>query len=333
MTVDFSIFTERVIRVFELRYNPLTDEWIIVSAETQKRPVQPSQKSCPICVGGIELPEDYDLVAFENRFPSLKKNPPEIEQDGFFKKDRSFGICEVVVYTKDHNTALPGMPVQQIEKLVNMWIDRTVELSKYEFIKYVFIFENRGKEVGASLPHPHGQIYGFPFLPKRIQVKLDSFRKYYKANKKCPICQIVDVELQRKERLVYETDSFVALVPFYARFPFEIHIYPKKHVGALYELSLEEQRDFALTLKVVTAKYDNLFDQEFPYMMMFFQKPFNMNDDGLFHFHVEFNPPKRDKDKIKWMASVETGTWTFINPVVPEEAAKMLRNTEVEGIE
>lgn len=86
MTVDFSIFTERVIRVFELRYNPLTDEWIIVSAETQKRPVQPSQKSCPICVGGIELPEDYDLVAFENRFPSLKKNPPEIEQDGFFKK-------------------------------------------------------------------------------------------------------------------------------------------------------------------------------------------------------------------------------------------------------
>lgn len=320
-------------KLLELRYNPLTDEWIIVSAETQKRPVQPSQQSCPICVGGLELPEDYDLVTFENRFPALKKDPPQISQDDFYKKARSFGVCEVVVYTKDHNTALPGMPLKQIEKLIQMWIDRTVELSKHDFVKYVFIFENRGKEVGASLPHPHGQIYAFPFLPKRIQVKIEAMKKWYKEKKQCAICQIVDNELEKEQRIVYETKSFIALVPFYARFPFEVHIYPKRHVSAIYEFSNEEQTDFARMLKVVTAKYDKLFDQEFPYMMMFFQKPFNCSQESdLFHFHVEFNPPKRDKDKIKWMASVETGTWAFINPVIPEQAAEMLKKIEVEGV-
>jgi len=319
--------------LLELRYNPLTDEWIIVSAETQKRPVQPSQQSCPICVGGLELPEDYDLVTFENRFPALKKDPPEIEEDGFYSKARSFGVCEVVVYTKDHNTALPGMPLKQIEKLVEMWVDRTVELSKHGFVKYIFIFENRGKEVGASLPHPHGQIYAFPFLPKRIRAKIEAMNKWYEEKKKCLICEIVENEVKKRERVVYETDSFVALVPFYARFPFEVHIYPKRHLSAIFEFSSSERSEFAHVLKVVTAKYDKLFDQEFPYMMMFFQRPFNCDEENsMFHFHVEFNPPKRDRDKIKWMASVETGTWAFINPVIPEEAAKMLKNAKVEGI-
>ncbi len=320
-------------RLLELRHNPLTDEWIIVSAETQKRPVQPSQQSCPICVGGLELPEDYDLVSFENRFPALKKDPPQIDEDDFYKKSRSFGICEVVVYTKDHNTALPGMPLKQIEKLVEMWIDRTIELSKHDFVKYIFIFENRGKEVGASLPHPHGQIYAFPFLPKRILAKIEAMKKWYAQKRQCVICQIVENELMKKERIVHETESFITLVPFYARFPFEVHIYPKRHVSAIFEFSSKERKEFASILKVVTAKYDKLFDQEFPYMMMFFQKPFNCeSENDLFHFHVEFNPPKRDKDKIKWMASVETGTWAFINPVIPEQAAKMLRDINVEAI-
>lgn len=316
--------------MMELRYNPLTDEWVIVSAETQKRPVQPSKVECPICPGGLELPEEYDLVSFENRFPSLKRNPPELDwkEMGPFRRERSFGVCEVVVYTSDHNTALPGMPLQQIEKLVDMWVDRTRDLSGYDFVKYVFIFENRGKEVGASLPHPHGQIYAFPFLPKRIEVKIEAMRKWYEEKRRCVICEVLESE--GEERKVYENESFLALVPFYARFPYEVHIYPKRHVSTLLEFSKKERRDFAEILKIVTMKYDKLFDQEFPYMMMFFQAPFNMESvDHFFHFHVEFNPPKRDKDKLKWMASVETGTWTFINPVVPEEAAKRLRETEV----
>ncbi|WP_041446421.1 galactose-1-phosphate uridylyltransferase [Pseudothermotoga thermarum] len=318
----------------ELRYNPLTDEWIIVSAETQKRPVQPSQQSCPICIGGAELPQQYDLVSFDNKFPALLREPPEVVQDDFFQKERSYGVCEVVVYTSDHNTALPGMPLKQIEKLVEMWVDRTIDLSKYDFVKYIFIFENRGKEVGASLPHPHGQLYAFPFIPKRIETKLMAMKKWYKEKGSCVICDVVKQELMKKERIVCQTKHFLAVVPFYARFPFEVHIYPKRHVSYITQLSGEERSDFAKILKLVTSKYDALYQEEFPYMMMFFQAPVNVPiNEEIFHFHVEFNPPKRDKDKIKWMASVETGTWTFINPVVPEQAAKMLREAKVEGEE
>ncbi|WP_448515947.1 galactose-1-phosphate uridylyltransferase [Pseudothermotoga sp.] len=316
--------------MLELRYNPLTDEWIIVSAETQRRPVQPSQQSCPICVGGIELPEEYDLVSFENRFPALKRNPPQISSESsIFLKKRSFGICEVVVYTSKHDVALPGMPLRQIEKLVEMWVDRTVELFSHDFVEYVFIFENRGKEVGASLSHPHGQIYAFPFLPKRILAKIDAFSKWHERRGSCPVCDAVAEEVKLRERIVFETESFVSLVPFYARFPFEVHVYPKRHVTSLPELTSQERSELAKHLKIVTLKYDGLYGQEFPYMMMFFQAPMKRLDAELFHLHVEFNPPKRDKDKIKWMASVETGTWAFINPMVPEQAAEMLRKVEV----
>jgi len=318
--------------MMELRYNPLTDEWIIVSAETQKRPDQPSKNQCPICPGGVEFPDPvYDLVAFENRFPSLKKEPPKVDDKGYgpFRKKESYGVCEVVVYTSEHDSSFPKMPLLQIEKLVEMWVDRTFELSKNDFVKSVFIFENRGKEVGASLPHPHGQIYAFPFIPKRIETKLKAMQTWYIENKKCVICEVLGSE--KKERIVAETTHFVALVPFYARFPYEVHVYPKRHISNLLEFHDEEKKDFARILKIVTMKYDKLFEQEFPYMMMFFQSPFNTEDfSDFFHFHVEFNPPKRDKDKLKWMASVETGTWTFINPVLPEEAAKMLREVEVD---
>ncbi|WP_448522481.1 galactose-1-phosphate uridylyltransferase [Pseudothermotoga sp.] len=319
--------------MLELRYNPLTNEWIIVSAETQRRPVQPSQQSCPICVGGVELAEEYDLVSFENRFPALKRNPPQVSSESdIFMKESSFGVCEVVVYTSKHDVALPGMPLRQIEKLVEMWVDRTVELFSHDFVEYVFIFENRGKEVGASLSHPHGQIYAFPFLPKRILAKIDAFSKWHERRGSCPVCDVVAEEVKIKKRVVLETDSLVSLVPFYARFPFEVHVYPKRHVTSLPELTSQERAELAKHLKTITLKYDGLYGQEFPYMMMFFQAPMKRLDAELFHLHVEFNPPKRDKDKIKWMASVETGTWAFINPMVPEQAAEMLRKVEVNGL-
>lgn len=276
------------------------------------------------------MSEEYDLVSFENRFPALRRNPPEVSSESnVLLKDRSFGVCEVVVYTSRHDVALPGMPLRQIEKLVEMWVDRTVELYSHDFVEYVFIFENRGKEVGASLSHPHGQIYAFPFLPKRILAKIEAFSKWHDQRGSCPICDVVGEETKLKKRVIFETDSFISLVPFYARFPFEVHVYPKRHVRSLPELTLQERHELAKHLKVVTAKYDGLYNEEFPYMMMFFQAPLKRSNSELFHLHVEFNPPKRDRDKIKWMASVETGTWAFINPVLPEQAAEMLRRVEV----
>ncbi len=313
----------------ELRFNPLTGEWVIVSTATQRRPVRPSNVECPICPGGAEFPdvEKYDIVVFENRYPSLLKNPPEVESKGIFKKKRAFGVCEVIVYTQDHNSSISKMPLSQLEKLVRVWKDRTRDLYSLDFVKYVFIFENRGKEVGASLSHPHGQIYAFPFIPKRIEAKMESMREWYEENGSCPICDVLKNE--NGERTVYENDSFIALVPFYARFPYEVHIYPRRHISTILELSKYEESDLAKSIKVVVMKYDKLFDQEFPYMMMLFQTPLKEDVDHFFHFHIEFNPPKRDRAKLKWMASVETGTWTFINPVAPEEAAKRLREVEI----
>ena len=314
----------------EMRYNPLTDEWVMISSRRQGRPLS---GACPLCPGGGELPEDYDLVSFENRFPALRRDPPPVENTGseILKNAPSKGVCEVVVYTSDHNTALSRMSADQIEKLIYMWVDRTKELSKYDFVKYIFIFENRGKEVGATISHPHGQLYAFPFIPKRIQVKLDSMRRWFEKRKRCVICEVIEEELKRKERIVFENDSFISLVPYYARFPYEVHIYPKRHVDSLLGLSGKEIKDLSITLKVITAKYDKLFEQEFPYMMMLFQSPVNYeNVSHFFHFHIEIDPPKRDRDKLKWMASVETGTWSFINPSVPEESAKALREVGVE---
>ncbi len=313
--------------IIELRYNPISDEWVMVSAGRQKRPDIPKDV-CPLCPDGTENLGEYDLVSFENRYPALKKDPPIPDETGskIFKKAPSKGVCEVVVYTKEHNLSLPKMPLEQIEKLVEMWVDRTKELSSYEFIKYIYIFENRGQEVGATLPHPHGQIYAFPFIPKRIDAKIKGMKSFFEKEGICPICKVIEEELSSGERLVYENKHFVALVPFYARFPYEVHIYPKRHIDIITYLSNKEKKALSEILKVVTMKYDKLFDMEFPYMMMFFQAPVNGEDlKDFFHFHIEFDPPKRAKDKIKWMASVETGTWTFINPVLSEEAAKTLR--------
>lgn len=316
--------------MMERRWNLLTGEWVMVSAYTQARPTNPTN-FCPLCPGGDEFETEYDLVSFDNRYPSMKLDAPEVQSTGIYRKARSNGKCEVVVYTIEHESAMSMMPIHQIEKLIQMWVDRYLDLSQNRFIKYVFIFENRGKEVGATLPHPHGQLYAFPFIPKRIEAKLQALSQYYGENGTCAVCDIVDNEIKLKERIIYENESIIALVPFYARWPYEVHIYPKRHVSTLVELTNIERYHLAKALKVVTMKYDLLFKQAFPYMMMLFQAPVNdVSYLHAFHFHIEFNPVKRDKDKIKWMASVETGTWAFINPKIPEEAAKELRNVEVE---
>ncbi len=307
----------------ELRYNPLIDEWVLISSDRKTRPVQPT-KGCPLCPGGVEFTDrTYDLAVFDNRFPSLKKDAPEPEktEGDVFKNARSFGKCEVFVYTANHNASLSKMPISQIEKMVYVWDDRTRELMRDKRIKYIYPFENRGKEVGATLSHPHGQIYAFPFVPKRVQAMIE----VQKRAKKCVICETVVEELRIEKRIVYESEHFIAVVPYFARFPYEVHVYPKRHISFFMDMTEKEKFDLAVTLKVVTSKYDFLFDEDFPYMMAVFQPPVNPVID--LHFHIEFYPPKRDKNKVKWMASVETGTWTFINPSTPCEIAEELKDT------
>lgn len=309
--------------MMELRHNPITDEWVIISSETQKRPVLPKKESCPLCPGILEMKHDYDLTAFDNRYPALRMDPPEIARPkaDAFENAASYGKCEVIMFTSDHNSSLSRMPIGQIEKLIYVWEDRTRDLIKYEKIKYIFPFENKGKEVGASQGHPHGQLYAFPFIPKRIQAMVDAMHEY---KGKCAICDVIEAE-EKGENIIYDGEHFIALVPYFARFPYEVHVYPRRHISLFTQMSSEEKFDLAVALKIVTSKYDALFEQDFPYMMEIFQAPVNpLKAD--FHFHIEFNPPKRDKVNVKWMASVETGTWAFINPVTPSDAAKILKS-------
>jgi len=311
----------------ELRLNPMTGEWVMISSERQERPVLPRPDACPLCPGVLELERDYDLAVFENRFPALVREPANPSDSGspLLESKASKGICEVVMYTSIHDSSLSRMPLSQIEKLVYVWADRYKELSQYPYVKYVFIFENRGKEVGATLSHPHGQIYAFPFIPIRMNLKLKNMKRYYSDKGACLLCDIVNEEIRLDKRLIYCNDFFIAMVPYYARFPYEVHVIPVRHIGNVAEMNPDEKKGLADILKVVTMKYDKLFDMEFPYMMAMFQTPSDGKDYEYFHFHVEFCPPLRGKNKIKWMASVETETWQFINPSTPEEIADELK--------
>ncbi len=324
----------------ELRYNPLLGEWLATATHRQDRTFLPPADFCPLCPtkpGSFptEVPEsDYDIVAFENRFPSLKREPeiPAIESDGIYKVEPSIGVCEVVLYSPNHNTSLAAEPVEQIHKLVRVWRDRFEELEKHGFVKYVFIFENKGEAVGVTLHHPHGQIYAYPFIPPVVAKELEQSSKYFEANARCLLCDILEKEEMYEKRIVAENDSFAAYIPFFARYPFEVHISSKRHVQALSDFSSSDERDLAAILKQILAAFDRLFDRSFPYIMAIHQRPSDGSHYDHYHFHIEFYPPMRTATKLKYLAGSEAGAGMFINDTLPEIKALELRNL-VEPVE
>jgi UDPglucose--hexose-1-phosphate uridylyltransferase len=216
-------------------------------------------------------------------------------------------------------------PVEQIYKLVRVWADRFRELSALEFVKYVFIFENKGEAIGVTLHHPHGQIYAYPFIPPRIATELKQFADYHETTGECLLCAVLLEELRAKHRIVAESDSFVALIPFFARWPYETHIYSKRHFQALTDMSEAEARDLATILKTVLVAFDKLFEISFPYMMVMHQRPVDDLSYDFYHFHIEFYPPLRSANRLKYLAGSETGAGMFINDTLPEEKAAELR--------
>jgi UDPglucose--hexose-1-phosphate uridylyltransferase len=206
-----------------------------------------------------------------------------------------------------------------------VWTDRFRELSEHEFIKYVFIFENKGEAIGVTLNHPHGQIYGFPYIPPKIERELEQSRTHQEKTGRCLICDILIDERKDGRRVVCENDSFTAIVPFFAKYPYEVHIYSRRHLQALTDLSAGEQHELAAILKTVLVKYDNLFDYSFPYMMVFHQRPTDGANYGYYHFHIEFYPPMRTATKLKYLAGCESGAGSFINDTLAEEKAEELR--------
>jgi UDPglucose--hexose-1-phosphate uridylyltransferase len=282
---------------------------------------------CPFCPGSGRVPDNYDCYIYPNDFAAFSIPPPEpaIQGDAFYRVARSHGKCDVVLYHPDHNTSLPQLSLDHIVKLVQLWRKRFMELKAMAGIRYVLIFENKGAVIGVTMPHPHGQIYAFPFIPPRLAQEMEAARAHQRAKRRCLFCDILKKERRDGRRIVAENEAFTAFVPFYARWPYEVHIFARRHLGALDQFRASEERGLAEILKWVTLKYDNLYQFSFPYMMLMHQAP-TKGRFPYFHFHIEFYPPHRSKEKLKYLAGVETGAGTFLNDSLAEEKAAELRD-------
>lgn len=311
----------------ELRWHPLIKDWIMIASHRQARPQMPKDW-CPFCPGSGKMPEDYDVYKYDNDFPALSQTPPvpdDVATD-FFKTKEAYGKCEVILYSPGHTTTLPELSDDHVEKLVNLWYERFDALREDEKIKYVFIFENRGEAVGVTMPHPHGQIYGYSVVPKKIQLEVQSAQEYLAEKGNCLFCDMLKAEKEFGKRIIFQNEHFTVFLPFFTEYPYGVYIFSNAHKNNISQFTSEERRALAITIKHTVGMFDSLFDYKFPYMMCMHNAPVNGEDvSESYHFHIEFFPPMRSADKIKFNASSETGVWAHCNPTCPEETSKELR--------
>ncbi len=310
----------------ELRYNPFIKDWVMIASHRQDRPQMP-KNWCPFCPDSGKVPDDYDVMMYPNDFPALSTNPPVPDDvaNSFFKTKPAYGVCEVILYSSKHNSSLCELSVPHVEKLVDLWMQRYNVLRSDEKVKYVFIFENRGEVVGVTMPHPHGQIYAYSYLPKKIELEMDALCEFEKEQGKCLHCENLKQEMDFGKRIIFKNDSFVLFLPFYSEYPYGIQITSKRHFGSIGDMTSVEKKDLAEILLVGTGTLDSLFDTHFPYMMCFHNEPVNFEREVDWHFHIEFFPPMRSAEKQKFNASSETGVWAHCNTTAPETIAEELR--------
>ncbi len=318
----------------EIRYDVLLDQWVVIASHRQGRTFLPPTDQCPLCPStparATEIPaSNYDVVVFENRFPSLAQNVPDVDGSvdagqQLFLRRPGIGRCEVVCFTADHNSSFAALPPSRVRTVIEAWVDRTRELNDLPGVEQVFCFENRGEEIGVTLSHPHGQIYAYPFVPPRFERQLGSARRHADRTGSCLFCTVVAAERAAGVRVVTESELFTAFVPAAARWPFEVHIYPRRHVADLPGLQDDERADLAVLYLDVLRRFDALFGLPMPYIAAWFQAP-AARDRDLAHLHLQLFSIRRAAGKLKYLAGSESGAGVFINDVTPEQAARMLR--------
>jgi len=305
-------------------------QWVIVSTHRQNRPQMPANW-CPFDPGSGKVPEDYDVYLYPNDFPALSPEsepyaPPK--EPGLFAETGARGSCDVVLYSPKHTLAPSKLSLESWRKVVDLWTERTRQLTENPDIALVAIFENCGEAVGVTMPHPHGQIYAMPFIAPTVEKEIASAQKYSAEHGgECIFCALLNGELKEKSRIVAENSDFVAFVPFAARFPAEISIYPRRHCRTLLDLSAEARTNLAELISIVRRKYDNLFGFLMPLMMPVKQAPLRRSELP-YHFHVQFLPLQRSATKLKYLATIETGYGTFLADTAPEQMAENLRKAE-----
>ena len=304
------------------RWNPFNKEWVIYSPSRQDRTFNPPKEYCPLCAvkkDGYkgEIPfESFEVAVFENRFAGLHLDAPK-NLDSDYEYSPASGRCEVVVYSAEHEGNLGKMNNERRETLVQAWIHRYLDLRSKSEIKFVMPFENRGEEVGVTLPHPHGQIYSFEHIPTMVENMAQSFRTN----------NIFTKMLQDKDLIVEENEHFCQLVPSFARFPFESWIVPKQKLAGPWEFTPQQVVSYAHILGQVIKRYDAIFNQTMPYIMLMYASP--KGEEKTFAFHTQFLPFKRDKNKLKFLAGCEQGTNVFLADLLPNDVAKRLREIQV----
>ncbi len=331
------------------RFNPLINEWVLVSPHRAKRPWQGQNETvatealpkydstCYLCPGnvranGVNNPKYDSSFVFENDFAAMKQEEIIFEEDikhTFFKAKPEQGISRVVCFSPRHDLTLPEMDLAGIENIIRTWQKEYTDLGSIKYINHVQIFENKGSVMGCSNPHPHGQIWAQSSLPTQVEKTHNSLKSYYDKNKRTLLEDYLQAELKSGDRIVIENDLFVALVPFWAIWPYETMILSKRAISKITDFTDEEVSAYASILKELTTKYDNLFSTSFPYSSGIHQAPTDGFDHPEWHFHMHFYPPLlRSATVKKFMVGYEM-LGESQRDITPEKSAEILRQQSV----
>jgi UDPglucose--hexose-1-phosphate uridylyltransferase len=320
-----------------VRYDVVLDEWVGVADFRQDRTYLPPDDQCPLCPssgdGLTEIPAStYDVVVFENRFPSFATAAAADDTDGqeptadqLFRQRSGAGRCEVVCFTADHDASFSALSASRVRTVIEAWIDRTVGLSALPRVEDIFCFENRGREIGVTLAHPHGQIYAYPFLTPRTRRMLESARAYRERTSRNLFADVLAAEQRCGERIVASGDLWTAFVPFAARWPLEVHLYPHSHVPDLPALSAAERAELSWIYLDVLRRMEAVFDDTLPYIAAWHQAPVRTDRD-LVRLHLQLFSTRRGPGKLKYLAGSESAMGAFINDISPERGARLLRD-------
>ena len=337
----------------ELRKDPITGRWVIISTDRAKRPsdfarepVKQKGGFCPFCagnesktppevlgyrsstLGGPEAPPDtpgWRVRVVPNKFPALGiEGSLDRQPEGMFDKMNGIGAHEVIIETPEHDKTFSSLSIKRVEDVIWAFRDRMIDLKKDRRFKYILIFKNHGEPAGASLEHPHSQLIALPIIPKQAVEELEGAKQYFQYKERCIFCDVIRQELEDMRRVVAENQDFVTLAPFAPRFPFETWILPKHHDSAFDNAPSHVYENLARALQTLVTKSERALDNP-AYNFVIHTSPVQDGPNDYYHWHMEFMP------KLTKVAGFEWGTGFYINPTPPEEAAKFLREAPVEA--
>ena len=330
--------------MWEERWHPLREEWVIVAAHRQSRPwsgaevtgqaVKPPvyDPTCYLCpgnsrVGGATNPTYTGTFVFDNDHPCVGVNAPRemAPPAGIYRNRPADGVARVVCYSPRHDLTLAQLDVDGVDALLETWQQQMRELATHSEVNFVLIFENKGEVVGVSNPHPHCQIYATNFVFKTIETEARVSGRHLAETGRVLFQDVLKAEREDGRRIIFENESAIVFLPYFARYAYEAFVAPKASHPSIATLSEAELRDFAEALKRLLVKFDNLWRTPFPYVMPLHQAPTDGDDHRGFHFHIEFHPPLRRPNLLKYLAGPEIGGGNFLSDTSPEEKAAELR--------